>query len=125
MVPDDAAYVVVLHATRLVPFEHWKPTSHGSHIGLVGCCSITVRSNPVAVGYFPAGQFEHIAEPDGVFSLAQDLHDVAPFSSWFSPSRHGSHSTVRPGEGLEVPNVQSKQKLVPEALWNVPAGHVV
>ena len=26
MVPDDAAYVVVLHATRLVPFEHWKPT---------------------------------------------------------------------------------------------------
>ena len=123
MAPGDAAYVVVLHATRLVPFEHWKPTSHGSHFGLVGCCSITVRSNPVAVGYFPAGQFEHIAEPDGVFSLAQDLHDVAPFSSWFSPSRHGAHSSIRPGEGLEVPNVQLKQKLVAEALWNVPAGH--
>ena len=114
MVPGDAAYVVVLHATRLVPFEHWKPTSHGSHFGLIGCCSITVRSNPVAVGYFPAGQFEHIAEPDGVFSLAQDLHDVAPCSSWFSPSRHGLHPSVRPGEGLEVPNVHSKQASVAE-----------
>ena len=114
MVPSDAAYFVGMHATRLVPSEHWKPTSHGSHFGLVGCCSITVPSNPVAVGYFPAGQFEHIAEPGGVFSLAQDLHDVAPFSSWFSPSRHESHSTVRPGEGLEVPNVHLKQASVAE-----------
>jgi hypothetical protein len=65
-----------LHALRLLPSGHSKPISHGSHIAAPGFVAGFIAQSTVFfafshVGYVPAGQVVHVAEPAEVMGFAQ------------------------------------------------------
>ena len=75
---DDSAYfdskgVMLSHEILVAPSEHSNPFSQSLQIAFAGFVNEVkfttpnfASDKPLSVGYVPAGQFTHTAEPDGV-----------------------------------------------------------